>query len=239
MPKPFKEWKVLPHGRLTPVDDNILTVTGDIPMPVGNMTRRMTVVRLRDQRLVIFSAIALDDQQMRAIEAFGQPAFLIVPNDHHRLDAKPWKNRYPALQVIAPPGALNSVGKAVHVDATHGDFGDPDVKLIAVPGTRDREAALQVDGPNGTTLVLNDIVGNIRDASGFAGWALRMMGFAGDEPHIPLPVKLTMVTDKAALAAQFRRWAEQPALKRILVSHGSVITDDPQGALRKLATSLG
>ncbi|TGR15861.1 hypothetical protein EN845_34690, partial [Mesorhizobium sp. M8A.F.Ca.ET.202.01.1.1] len=92
------------------MDDNILTVTGDIPMPVGNMTRRMTVVRLRDQRLVIFSAIALDDQQMRAIEAFGQPAFLIVPNDHHRLDAKPWKNRYPALEVIASPGALNSVG---------------------------------------------------------------------------------------------------------------------------------
>ncbi|RVC80670.1 hypothetical protein EN745_12245 [Mesorhizobium sp. M4A.F.Ca.ET.022.05.2.1] len=239
MPKPFKEWKVLPHGRLTSVDDNILTVTGDIPMPVGNMKRRMTVVRLRDQRLVIFSAIALDDEQMHAIEAFGQPAFLIVPNNHHRLDAKPWKNRYPGLQVIAPPGALDSVGKAVHVDGTRGDFGDPDVTLLTVPGTGEREAALQVDGPNGTTLVLNDLVGNIRDASGFTGWALRMMGFAGDEPHIPLPVKLTLVGDKAALAAQLRRWSEQPALKRILVSHGSVITDDPQGALRKLATSLG
>ncbi|MDX8446177.1 hypothetical protein [Mesorhizobium captivum] len=66
-----------------------------------------------------------------------------------------------------------------------------------------------------------------------------MMGFAGDEPHIPWPVKLTMVGDKAALAAQLSRWAEQPALKRILVSHGSVITDDPQRALRKLAASLG
>ncbi|RUW54346.1 hypothetical protein EOA32_06085 [Mesorhizobium sp. M1A.F.Ca.ET.072.01.1.1] len=239
MPAPFKEWKVLPHGRLSPVDDDILTVTGDIPMPVGNLKRRMTVVRLRDGRLVIFSAIALDDEQMRAIEAFGEPAFLIVPNDHHRLDAKPWKDRYPTLQVIAPAGARNSVEKAVHVDAARGDFGDPDVKLVTVPGTRDREAALQIDGPNGTTLVLNDIVGNIRGASGFAGWALRMMGFAGDEPRIPWPVKLTMVGDKAALAAQLRRWADLPALKRILVSHGSVITDDPQGALRKLARSLG
>jgi hypothetical protein len=34
-------------------------------MPVGNITRRMTVVRLRDGKLVIFSAIALDEVEMR------------------------------------------------------------------------------------------------------------------------------------------------------------------------------
>lgn len=43
MPQPFTEWKVLPHGKLTKIDDNILTVTVTIPMLVGNMTRQMTV----------------------------------------------------------------------------------------------------------------------------------------------------------------------------------------------------
>ena len=59
MPKPFTEWTVLPHGKLSRLDDNLLSVTGDLPMPVGNFPRRMTVVRLHDGRLVVYSAIAL------------------------------------------------------------------------------------------------------------------------------------------------------------------------------------
>jgi hypothetical protein len=238
MPQPFNEWKVLPHGKLTTIEDDVLTVIGEIPMPVGDMMRRMTVVRLRDRRLVIFSAVALDEEEMRALEEFGDPAYLIVPNDHHRLDAKIWKDRYPAIQVITPPGAREKVEKVVAVDATRFDFDDPDVMLVTVAGTRQREVALEVRRPSGMTLVLNDVVGNIRDASGFGGWMLRLMGFAGNEPHVPIPVRVTMINDKAALAAQFRQWAELASLKRILVSHGSIIEDDPRGALRKLAASL-
>ena len=236
MPKPFTEWKVLPHGKLTPIEDNILTVVGDIPMPVGDMKRRMTVVRLRDGRLVIFSAVALDEEEMRTLEEFGQPAFLVVPNEHHRLDSKIWKDRYPKMQVITPQRARDKVEKIVPVDATSADFNDPDVALITVPGTH--EAALEVRGPNGTTLVLNDVVGNMRNTSGIGGWFLRMMGFAGDKPHVPIPIKMMMINDKAALAVQLRRWADLPSLKRILVSHGSTIEDDPKGALRDLALSL-
>jgi hypothetical protein len=112
------------------------------------------------------------------------------------------------------------------------------VQFVTVPGTRGHEAALVVHTVNGTTLVLNDLVGNIRDASGFGGWFLRMMGFAGDEPHIPKPVKLALVDDKQALRAQLLEWAELALLKRILVSHGSPIEKHPNQALRDLAGSL-
>lgn len=47
MSQPLTEWKVLPHGRLVRVEDYILTVVGEIPMPLTNIPRRMTVVRLR------------------------------------------------------------------------------------------------------------------------------------------------------------------------------------------------
>jgi len=126
----------------------------------------------------------------------------------------------------------------VPVDATEGDFGDPDIVLVTVPGTDRREAALEVQGADGLTLVLNDIVGNIRDEHGFGGWMLRRMGFAGDEPHVPGPVKMNMIESKAALRDQLLRWAGEGKLKRILVSHGETIEDDPRGALRDLAAAL-
>jgi hypothetical protein len=238
MPKPFKRWKVLPHGKLTAIGNDILTVTGDIPMPLGKFKRRMTVVRLEDSRLVIFSAIALDEAEMHGLENYGTPAFLIVPNDKHRLDTKIWKDRYPAMQVIAPAGARENIEQVVAVDATHVDFGDPNVTLVTVPGTAEREFALEVRRAGGTTLVVNDIIGNIHDVSGIGGWMLRMMGFAGKEPHVPLSVKFALVKDKAAVATQLRQWAELPELKRVLVSHGAPIEDDPRAALHKLARSL-
>jgi hypothetical protein len=239
MTQPLTEWKVLPHGRLTQIDDNILTVEGEIPMPLAKLPRRMTVVRLRDGRLVIFNGVALDEGEMRRLEEFGTPTFLVVPNGHHRLDAHIWKQRYPQLRVIAPAGARSQVEKVVPVDATGVDFNDPDVKFATVAGTGEGEAALEVRGSSGTTLILNDVIGNIRNTSGFGGFFLRLMGFAGEDPHIPVPVKLAMIKDKPAAAAQLQRWAALPSLTRVLVSHGSTIDRDPSGTLRKLAGSLG
>lgn len=238
MPQILEQWKVLPHGKLSQIDDNLLTVTGQIEMPLMSLPRRMTVVRLNDGRLVIFSAIALDEDEMAAIEDYGTPAYLIVPNDHHRLDAKVWKDRYPQLRVVAPEGAREKVEETVPVDTVAPHFADPDLEFVTVPGTRGHEAALVVRTPRGTTLVLNDIVGNIRHASGFGGWLLRVVGFAGDHAQIPKPVKMAMVEDTDALRAQLLEWAAIDSLTRILVSHGSPIEDNPRQVLRDLAASL-
>lgn len=230
-------WKVLPHGKLTTVDQNILTVTGELHIPM-ELPRRMTVVRLKGSRLVVFSAIALDEIEMRVIEEFGRPAFLVVPNDKHRLDAKAWKERYPAMQVVAPVGSKAKVEKVVPVDTTAPSFEDPDVQFVTVPGMREKEAALVVRTSGGTTLVLNDLVGNIRNESGLGGWFLRKMGFAGTQPHIPKPVQLMMIADKDALRGQLLKWAELESLLRILVSHGALIDEHPRQILRDLADSL-
>ncbi len=238
MTQPYQHWKVLPHGKLSEIDDGILTVVGEIRMPLGTFPRRMTVVRLSDSRLVVWSAIALDANEMERLEAFGRPAFLIVPNDHHRLDAKAWKDRYPQLQVVAPQGSRAKVEEVVPVDTTAPDFSDPDVRFATVAGTREREAALVVRTSNGTTLVLNDLVGNIRNASGFGGWLLRLAGFAGESARIPRVVKLNLVKDANRLRAQLLRWAEMESLKRILVSHGEPVVANPRQTLRNLAGSL-
>ena len=80
MAKALDQWTVYPHGELTELDTGVLTVTGDIPMPLGNFPRRMTVVALNGGGTAIWSAIALDEPQMARIEALGAPSVLIVPN---------------------------------------------------------------------------------------------------------------------------------------------------------------
>lgn len=71
MTAPYQHWQVLPHGTLTPLNDTILTVVGQIKMLAGELPRRMTVVRLLSGGLVIFSAIALDEDEMQTLENFG------------------------------------------------------------------------------------------------------------------------------------------------------------------------
>jgi hypothetical protein len=234
MTKILDEWTVKPHGPLAQVDDGIWTVTGDLHMPLTPLQRRMTIVRLNDGALVIYSAIALAEPEMKRIEEAGRPAFLVVPGKFHRLDARIWKQRYPQMKVLAPTAAREAAEEAVHVDATDYDFNDASVKLATVGGTSGFEVALMVRRPSGTTLIVNDIIGNMPSDSGLV---LRLMRFAGEEPHIPLPIKMGF-KDKEGLRDQLLGWAREPNLKRILVSHGDPIEGDVAGKLRNLAESL-
>lgn len=239
MAKPFKEWTVLPHGALVRLEENIMTVTGMLSMPpMGQVERRMTVVKLRGERLVIYSAVALDEPQMKVLEAFGKPTFLVVPNDIHRMDARIWKERYPELEVIAPDAARDKVGKVVRVDESEADFRDPSVHLITVPGTAEREMALLVETPGGTTLVINDLIFNLANRPGVAGWLFKKLGMTGDEPHIPPIIKHRQIDDEPALRAQLEAWSELPELKRVVVSHGDIIADEPGETLKRIAHEL-
>jgi len=154
------------------------------------------------------------------------------------MDAAAWKARYPAIEVVTPAGARQKTAEVVPVDTTSPDFGDPDVEFHPVAGTQDDEAALVVRRPEGTTLVLNDIIGNIRHSSGFGGWILRRMGLAGDHAQVPKPIAMLIVKSKEQLGVQLSQWAAIADLKRIIVSHGDIIDSEPREVLRELASAL-
>jgi len=240
MPAILEKWEVLPHGPLVAVDDGLLTVVGEIAMPLGRFPRRMTVIALAGGRIAIYSAIALDEPEMARIEALGRPSILIVPSDKHRMDAAIWKQRYPELRVVAPPGARAGVAEAVPVDATTSDIlDDGAVRWTVVPGTGGHEGALTVRRPGGVTLVCNDVIGNVAHPDGIGAKIMgRLAGFGVSGPEVPRVVKHMVVDDDKALAAQFRAWAEEPDLVRIIVSHGDVIEENPRQVLRALADEL-
>jgi len=234
MPKPFEQWTVLPHKPLHKLEENLWMVQGKL----GNIRRVMVVVRLGDGRLLVWNAIALDDAEMKELEAWGTPAFLVVPNGLHRMDARIWKQRYPSLTVIAPPGARKKIEEVVAVDRTDGELGDASVTLTFPACAAAREALLEVrHAGGGTTVVINDLVMNQRPLGGFQGFVFNLLKFSGPTPSVSLPARLLLIKDKPGLKTLLQQLAATPDLKRVIVSHGETIeTGAAEGLRQALAT---
>ena len=237
MPKPFEKWTVFPHGAIEKVDESMWRVRARLP-PNAPFERTMVVARLGDGRLVIHNGIALDEAEMKELEAWGTPSFLIVPNGGHRLDARIFKERYPALRVLCPPGAKTRVEEVVKVDGTQGDFGDDSMSYEVLEGTGGRECVLTVRGKGGTTLVFTDVIMNMQKLPGVGGFMMGLVGFTGPLPKVSAPARMVLVKDKKALRAELEKRAATPGLHRIEVGHGAPIVASPAEALRGAAAGL-
>lgn len=126
--------------------------------------------------------------------------------------------------------------EAAPVAATSDIIGDTALGFECVDGTKEDEFALVVDRDGKRTLVLNDILSNVRHPEGLgANIMARLFGFGVKRPRTSRPVRRAFVEDGEAVAAQFRRWAALPGLERIIVSHGDVIDVAPAAALERAA----
>lgn len=221
MPKAHTDWKILPHGPIERLAENLWWVQGDLPGMT--LKRTMVVVRLGDGRLVIHNAIALEPSAMRELEGWGTPAFLIVPNKAHRLDAPAYKARYPALKVLAPRGSRKEIEEVLPVDGIYDAFpADDSVRFEPLHGISELEGAMIVRSQDGTSVVLNDAMFNMdrkRDPLGF--FFTTLLGSAPG-PRVSRLAKFLMIKDKKALRADFARFSELPDLTRVIVAHEKV-----------------
>lgn len=231
-------WTVLSHGPLERLADNLRWVQGSLPRM--SLKRVMTIARLGDGRLVIHNGIALGDIQMRQIEAWGTPAFLLVPNGLHRQDAAAYKARYPSLTVLAPSGSRAKVAEQVAVDGTFEDFpADDTVRLERLGGVADAEGVMLVRSPDGTTVVLTDAMFNMDRKTDVLGFLFTTIMGSAPGPRVSRLAKLIFVKDRAALRADFERLAAIPDLVRVIVAHEKVASGpDARAALLEAATYL-
>lgn len=236
MPKPFEKWTVFPHGPIEKVSENLWRVRARVPGTPFDRT--MVIARLKDGRLVIHNAIALDDGEMKEIENWGTPSFLIVPNGGHRLDARVFKERYPQIRTMGPPGAKQKIEQVVKLEATDIDFGDDSVRYDLLEGTGSCEGVLTVRSSSGTTLVFTDAVMNMQKLPGFGGFMMGLFGFTSPAPKVTAPARMFLVRDKRALRADLEKRAGITDLVRIEVAHGAPITSGPAEALRAAAAGL-
>jgi len=237
MAKVNENWRVLRHGPIDRLETNLWTVIGTLPGM--SLKRVMTLVRLGDGRIVIHSAVALDDAAMGEIESWGRPAVLLVPNAYHRLDAPAYLSRYHDLEVFCPRGSRAKVEDVITVDGDYDDFvGDQTVTLEHLDGVAKGEGVITVRSDSGSTLVFNDAVFNMPHGRGVPGFIFRHITGSTGGPKVTRLFRMLGVKDKPALRAHLERLAETPDLKRIVVSHHIAITDEPTEALRRVAATV-
>lgn len=228
---------VFPHGDLTPVASNLWWVKSaqaGMPLP-----RNMAVYRLPSGDLVLHSVVCLDAARMAALEALGTPKYMIVPNEGHRADAPRYKQRYPAIKVLAPAGSRAKIEEVIPVEALCTDVlpglgivcHDPDG--AKPPG---HELVYEVDVEGGKALIINDLLGNGPKLTGFQGAIFNLLG-SGGVLGVPRIVRMMFVRDAAKVRAFLEGLAARP-WKAITVSHGDAITDDCAGHLRRAAERL-
>lgn len=242
---PDTTWRAPPHDPIQQLADNLWVVEGDVP---GMQLRRlMVLVRLADGGLLIHNGICLDEPAMAQIESFGKPAWLVVCNAWHRIDAARFKARYPQLKVICPRDAKQRVEEVVPVDATYADtpaIGDPNtaggVWFEHYAGRKQMEGATFVRSADGVTAVFGDSLFNLPHGKG-AFWFIygRILGATGG-PRVTLIMRVVMAI--FGFRAGYKNWllqtAERQDLVRLVPGHGRVMTSDASGILQQVAATL-
>lgn len=232
-----------PHGPIVELAPELRVVEGEIP-PLP-FTRRMSIIRLADGRLVFSDAVLLADDAMRAIEAWGTPAFVVVPGNQHTVDVPAFKERWPHIVPVA------ARADAATIDAKLARRGlGPTADLSALPtgdvltyetldGGRAGETAYFVrHAVGGTTMIVNDILFNLtRPVPGFHGFMLRLMGSWGGLKVTPVG-RWYGVADRRRMADHFERIAARGDIVRIVMAHGEIYDDDPAAGLMRAAARL-
>jgi hypothetical protein len=219
--------------------DNLWAVTGSLPGM--SLKRNMLAVRLADGGLALHNPIALEQEAMGRLEAWGTPSLLIAPNKWHRLDAKVFKDRYPKARVIAPRGSRKAVEEVVPVDLTYDEYEseDPTLSFEPLAGLEDVEGALLVRSPDGLTVVLNDVVFNMDRKKDLLGFLFTTVLGSAPGPRVSRLSKLLLVKDRKALRADLERLATLEGLVRLCVAHEKVAHGaEAREALLQAATYL-
>ncbi len=186
--------------------------------------RNVTLLRLHDGRLVIHSTAPFDTEDVKAIDAFGEPGWLVEATRMHDTFAKAGHAAFPGLPYLAPKNFRPGHGiTTLPLQPPPGDWrGEIEVlEIDGLPWTNEHAFFHRASG----TLVLADLLFHFDPAS--AGWA---RFFVRQVMRLPRLVGLSiffraLIRDRAAFAGSLSRilaWDFQ----RLVVAHASPVLED-------------
>jgi hypothetical protein len=210
--------------------EGVWLATSPVTIVGMRLTATMTVLRLADGGLLVYSPGALTPERRAAVEALGPVRHLYAPNLFHHRWMDDWAAAFPAARVHAPRG-LGKKRKGLRIDRVHGEAEEPafagSLDEISIEGFRLREGVL-VHRATGT-LVVADLVHNVgRPTQPWAVFYTRAMGFY-DRVALSRAIRWTGFDDRAAARRSVAAVLER-SFERLVPGHG-----EPLGAGAKPA----
>src|SRR5436190_22106227 len=107
-----------------------------------DFARNVTLLRLRDGRVVIHSSAPFRAEDIAAIRGFGEPAWLVDATLLHDTFAKEGRAALPDLQYLAPDGFAKASGLPTQsLDLPPADWAG-EIDVLKIDGTKKNEHAL-------------------------------------------------------------------------------------------------
>ena len=209
------------------IDEDLWCAEYDLMLPIKfHFACRMTVIRIPGGKVMVISPIPMDDELSGAIDALGEVAWIVAPNNFHHLFLRAAAERWPNAAIWGPPG-LAEKRERLTFSGTLGD---------AMPATwPDAVATRMVKGaprmnefaffhkPTGT-LIVTDLMFHIHHfKTKRTGLLLHMIGAYKKLAQSRFWRMFTKDRDLAgqSVAALFR-WD----FRRIIVGHGEIVEEN-------------
>ena len=211
------------------------------PYPVryafATFSARMTLIRLRDGRVIVHSPGPLDEDLKRAIAAVGPVGWIVAPGTFHHLHAGDAARAYPEAQVLICPGVERKQPDLAY-DALLG--ADPpadwagEIALQPVLDNRVIREVVLLHIPS-RTLIVTDLIELIGDATPGVDRVLRFwwkwLTFMWNKPR-PAPEYTLGWTNRRAAAVSLERilgWD----FDRIVLAHGDLVLENAKSVARQ------
>jgi hypothetical protein len=218
-------------GPLTPFAEGIWVDTAPVRFLGMQLTTTMTVLRLGDGNLLLYSPVALTQARQSAIEALGPVAHLYAPNLFHHRWIGEWAAAFPSARLHAPVGLAKKRGD-LRIDRIHNAAREPAcagvLEELPIDGFRLEESVV-VYRP-ARTLVVADLVHNVgRPQHRWTNFYSRTMGFY-DRVALSRMIRCTAFSDRAAARRSLDELLALP-FDRLIVGHGAPLAAGGREAL--------
>ena len=183
--------------------------------------RNVTVIRLGTGKLVIHSTAKFDEHDIAAVNALGEPGWLVEGMVDHDTYSSAGRNAFPEIPFYAPPTFQGSIGfNTKSLDSPPEEW-SPELEVIPILGAPKMAEWVFFHHPSGT-LIVCDLLFHFPEFENL--WAKILMTPAlGFNPAPGFSKRLKMaIKDKAAFSGSLEKVLELP-IKRIVPGHGDVL----------------
>lgn len=204
---------------------------GGIRMPLAS-----TVLRLPDGKVLVYGPAKFDDEQLGAIDALGDVAYIVAPNLYHHLYVAKAAEKWPNARVLGAPGLA-----AKRSDLKfHGELPtslNEHVEMEVIGGTPKLNEAVLFHRPTGTLLCADFLFNVTQPANARTKFAISMTGVGGGKLAMSKLWKWTM-KDQSALRASIDRIMKWP-IQHVAPAHGEPIDTNRDHIAPLLARAYG